>query len=72
MDCFKKIITNYDYADRLKPGGFVIDGKPALTQIDPVLVGDYVIMVVRDPLLVYGCLLYTSCAPAREFMVFRL
>ena len=30
MDCFKKIITNYDYADRLKPGGFVIDGKPAL------------------------------------------
>ena len=32
MDCFKKIITNYDYADRLKPGGFVIDGKPALTQ----------------------------------------
>lgn len=54
MDCFKKIITNYDYADRLKPGGFVIDGKPALTQIDPDLVGDYVIMVVRDPLLVYG------------------
>ena len=54
MDCFKKIITNYDYADRLKPGGFVIDGKPALTQIDPELVGDYVIMVVRDPLLVYG------------------
>ena len=40
MDCFKKIITNYDYADRLKPGGFVIDGKPALTQIDPDLVGD--------------------------------
>ena len=54
MDCFKKIITNYDYADRLKPGGFVIDRKPALTQIDPELVGDYVIMVVRDPLLVYG------------------
>ena len=53
MDCFKKIITNYDYADRLKPGGFVIDGKLALTQIDPELVGDYVIMVVRDPLLVY-------------------
>lgn len=54
MDCFEKIIKNYDYADRLKPGGFVIDGKPALTQIDPGLIGDYVIMVVRDPLLVYG------------------
>lgn len=54
MDCFEKIIRNYDYAERLKPGGFVIDGRPALTQIDPDLIGDYVIMVVRDPLLVYG------------------
>ena len=54
MNCFDKIISQYDYSDRMKPGGFVIDGKPALTQIDPDLVGDYVIMVVRDPLLVYG------------------
>lgn len=54
MNCFDKIIQNYDYADRLKPGGLVIDGKPALTQIDPSLIGDYVIMVVRDPLLDYN------------------
>ena len=54
MNCFEKLLSQYDYADRLKPGGFVIDGKPALTRIEPELVGDYVIMVVRDPLLEYG------------------
>lgn len=54
MDCFEKLISRYDYADRMKPGGFMIGGKPALTRIDPELIGDYVIMVVRDPLLEYG------------------
>ena len=53
MNTFEKIAARYDYADIMQPGGFTIDGKPALTQIDPALVGDYVIMVVRDPLLVY-------------------
>lgn len=54
MNCFDKIISRYDYSDRMKPGGFSIGGRPALTGIDPELVGDYVIMVVRDPLLAYG------------------
>lgn len=54
MNKFEKIIKQYDYADRMKPGGFCIDGKPALTKIDPALIGDYVIMVVRDPLLDYS------------------
>ena len=54
MNPFEKINSQYDYADRMKPGGFLINGKPALTQIDPALVGEYVIMVVRDPLLAYG------------------
>ncbi len=54
LDPFERIAFRYDYADIMKPGGFTIDGKPALTQVDPSLVGDYVIMVVRDPLLVYG------------------
>lgn len=53
MNPFEKIATEYDYADIMQPGGFMIDGKPALTQVDPSLVGDYVIIVVRDPLLVY-------------------
>ena len=51
---FQKIISKYDYADQLAPGGFVIGSKPALTKIDGDLVGDYVIMTVRDPLLDYG------------------
>ena len=51
---FQKIISKYDYADQLAPGGFVIGGKTALTKIDGDLVGDYVIMTARDPLLDYG------------------
>jgi len=54
MNCFEKINQQYDYSDRMHPGGFSINGKPALTGIDPDLIGDYVIMVVRDPLLEYG------------------
>lgn len=54
MNCYDKILNGYDYSDRMKPGGFTLDGKPALTQINPDLIGDYVILVVRDPLLVYG------------------
>lgn len=54
MDAFQRIFDQYQYRDIMKPGGFVIDGKPALTGIDPELVGDYVIMTVRDPLLSYS------------------
>ena len=50
---FEKILSRYEYADQLTPGGFVMEGKPALTKIDGSLVGDYVIMTVRDPLLDY-------------------
>jgi len=54
MNCFEKINHQYEYSDRMHAGGFNINGKPALTGVDPALVGDYVIMVVRDPLLEYG------------------
>lgn len=54
MNAFEKIASSYDYADIMEPGGFTINGKPALTQVEPALVGDYVIVVVRDPLLAYG------------------
>ena len=54
MNSFEKMLSSYDYSDIMKPGGLTIGEKPALTQIDPDLIGDYVIMVVRDPLLVYG------------------
>lgn len=52
-DRFKRIMENYRYASQMAAGGFMINGKPALTQINPELIGDYVIMVVRDPLLDY-------------------
>lgn len=54
MNAFEKINDQYDYKDRMHAGGFSIDGRPALTGIDPALIGDYVIMVVRDPMLAYG------------------
>jgi len=56
----QRILDNYTYKDRMEPGGImsigglVIDGKPAMTGIDPQKVGRYVVMLVRDPLLVYG------------------
>lgn len=53
MNNFEKIASRYDYSDIMKPGGFAIGGKPALTGVNPELVGDYVIMTVRDPLLAY-------------------
>ena len=34
---FQKIISKYDYADQLAPGGFVIGGKPALTRSMAIL-----------------------------------
>lgn len=34
-------------------GGFLIDGRPALTGIDPDEVGEYVLLTVRDPLCEY-------------------
>ena len=33
--------------------GLLIDGKPALTGIDPARIGNYVIVMVRDPLCAY-------------------
>lgn len=53
MNSFEKILASYDYSDRMLPGGLSINGKPALTGIDTSLIGDYIIMVVRDPLLDY-------------------
>lgn len=46
--------NRYVYRENVPPRGFLIDGKPALTQIDPGKVGDYVILLVRDALCAYG------------------
>ncbi len=48
------IHKKYRYYQNVPERGLVIDGKPAMTQINPEKVGDYVLITVRDPLIVYG------------------
>lgn len=43
----------YEYWDRVPQSGLSIGNRPAITQIDPSLIGDYMIMTVRDPLAAY-------------------
>ena len=50
----RRIQQRFEYRDNIPPKGFFIKGKPALTQIDPEKVGDYVIILVRDALCAYG------------------
>lgn len=48
------IQETYPHRDKVPPRGFFINGRPALTQIDPEQVGDYVLIFVRDALCAYG------------------
>lgn len=50
----QSIHETYEYENNVPPRGFFINGRPALTQIDPDKVGDYVIVLVRDALCAYG------------------
>ena len=50
----KKMQEAYPHRDVVPPQGFFINGRPALTQIDPEQVGDYVLVFVRDALCAYG------------------
>src|SRR5262245_44454327 len=47
------ILDRYRFIDNIPLRGFLINGRPALTQIDPEQIGDFVIVVVRDPLCDY-------------------
>lgn len=49
----KRMREVHEYQDHIPWRGLTIDGKPAMTQIDPCLVGDFVLMTVRDPLCAY-------------------
>jgi uridine phosphorylase len=49
----KHIQKQYEYWPNIPPRGLVIDGRPALTQINPDKVGDFVLITVRDPLCAY-------------------
>jgi uridine phosphorylase len=53
-DVNRRIWKNYAYGKNVPLRGLLIDGKPALTGIDPGAVGDHVMLFVRDPLCAYG------------------
>jgi uridine phosphorylase len=46
-------LERYAYSRNVPLRGLEIDGRPALTGIDPAKVGDYVLVFVRDPLCAY-------------------
>jgi uridine phosphorylase len=48
-----KVWESYAYRANVPREGLLVDGRPALTGLDPDLVGDYVILTVRDPLCAY-------------------
>lgn len=49
----KMIHDMYEYYKNVPEKGLVINGRPALTQIDHEKVGDFVLITVRDPLCAY-------------------
>lgn len=50
----QKVTESYPYAGNVPPRGLIIDGRPAMTQIDPQKAGNFVLMTVRDPLCAYS------------------
>ena len=50
----QEVTESYPYAGNVPPRGLIIDGRPAMTQIDPRKAGDFVLMTVRDPLCAYS------------------
>jgi uridine phosphorylase len=51
---WSEIWDAYRYNGRVPKEGLKIDGRPALTGIDPARIGDFVFLFVRDPLCGYG------------------
>lgn len=49
----QKMHRDYEYYKNVPERGLLIQGRPALTQIDHEKVGDYVLITVRDPLCAY-------------------
>lgn len=47
------IHDRYAYWNNVPHRGLMVDGRPAMTQIDPEKVGDFVLVTVRDPLIDY-------------------
>lgn len=49
----QKMHEDYEYYKNVPERGLVINGRPAMTQIDHEKVGDFVLITVRDPLCAY-------------------
>lgn len=49
----QRVLDGYRYAGNVPTHGLLIDGRPALTAIDPSRVARYVLLLVRDPLCAY-------------------
>lgn len=49
----QRVLDGYEYAGNVPTHGLLIDGRPALTAIDPSRVARYVLIMVRDPLCAY-------------------
>lgn len=49
----KETHERYAYWNNVPHRGLMIDGRPAMTRIDPDKVGDFVLVTVRDPLIAY-------------------
>lgn len=52
-DSIQRIHKQYEYYKNVPARGLVMEGKPAMTQIDPDKAGDFVLVTVRDPLCAY-------------------
>ncbi len=52
-DVYREVLSTYKYRENVPLRGLLIDGRPALTGLTPALVGDYVLLFVRDPLCAY-------------------
>lgn len=48
-----EIHQRYSLWDNVPKRGLMAKGRPAMTQIDPEMVGDFVLVTVRDPLIDY-------------------
>jgi len=49
----KAVHDRYAYWNNVPHRGLTVNGRPAMTQIDPDKVGDFVLVTVRDPLIKY-------------------
>jgi uridine phosphorylase len=50
----RRLLSSYEYRKNIPERGLTINGKPALTQIEPEQAGDFVLLTVRDPLCNYS------------------